>query len=241
MVDRLLHAPVAKTEAQIRQDLKTAHRLVARYDLDDLVWNHISARCLDDQTEDCCDLPSDTYLITPGGVHFSQVRTEDFVFDSVDETGNLIHSGIYEARTDVRCIIHTHAPAIMIVSVLEDGFKFLTQDSAPFYNRIGYHDWEGLHCSDVEKSRIAENLGPDGIALIMRNHGATIVGRSIQEAWVRLYYLDRCCRVQIEAMKTGAKLRECPEDLLLHAQGQIEKFFPHGKYEWRALSRLVDN
>lgn len=241
MVDRLFYAPVAQTEAQIRQDLQMAHRLLARYGFDDLVWNHVSARCIDDQTEDCCDLPSDTYLITPGGMHFSEIRSEDFVFDSVDEPGNIIHSGIYAARPDVRCVIHTHTLAIMTVSVLKQGFMFLTQDSAPFYKRIGYHDWEGLSCSDVEKDRIAASLGPDGIALIMRNHGATVVGRSIQEAFVRLYYLDRCCRVQVEAMKCGGEIIPCCEELLEHAGDQIERYFPHGKYEWAALTRLVEN
>mmetsp|Transcript_9642 Transcript_9642/g.10982 ORF Transcript_9642/g.10982 Transcript_9642/m.10982 type:complete len:322 (+) Transcript_9642:200-1165(+) len=240
MVDRLFYAPVATTEEQIRDDLKTAHRLMAKFNYDDLVWNHISARCLYEQSEDCCDLPLDSFLITPGGMHFSEVRADDFVFDTIDECGNIIHSGIYKSRPDIRSIIHTHTPAIMTVSVLKNGFKFLTQDSAPFFNKIGYHDWEGLHCSEYEKERIAENLGTDGIALFMRNHGATVVGRSIQEAWVRTYYLDRCCQVQLAAMATGDELIECPEDLLEHAQKQVESFFPHGKYEWRALTRLVD-
>ena len=39
MIDRILHAPVATTEGQIRKDLSTAHRLMARYGFDDLCWN----------------------------------------------------------------------------------------------------------------------------------------------------------------------------------------------------------
>jgi ribulose-5-phosphate 4-epimerase/fuculose-1-phosphate aldolase len=240
MADRIFQSDVARTESQIRHDLKIAHRLIARYGMDDLVWNHISARCLDEQTADCCELPSSSYLITPGGMHFSEIRAEDLVFDSIEESGNVIHSGIYQARPDVRCIIHIHTPAIMVVSVLEEGFKFLTQDSAPFYKRIGYHKYEGIHSADDEKDRISASLGKDGIALIMRNHGATVVGRSIQEAWVRTYYLDRCCKVQIDAMRTGGKLIECSDELLVHAQKQIDKYFPHGKFEWGALKRLVD-
>jgi len=231
MVDRIFQSDVARTENEIRHDLKVAHRLIAKYGMDDLVWNHISARCLDDQTADCCELPSTSYLITPGGMHFSEVRSEDLVFDTLEESGNVIHSGIYQKRPDVRCIIHIHTPAIMAVSVLKEGFKFLTQDSAPFYNRLGYHAYEGLHTADEEKCRIADSLGKDGIAIIMPNHGATVVGRSIQETWVRTYYLDRCCQVQIAAMSTGSEILECSEDLLVHAQEQIERYFPHGKYE----------
>ena len=174
-------------------------------------------------------------------MHFSEVSPEDLVFDSTEESGNVIHSGVYAHRPDVVSVIHAHTIPVMAVSALKDGFKYLTQDAATFYGRLGYHDWEGLHNSEEEKERIAANLGPHGVALILRNHGAVVVGRSIQEAWVRYYYLDRCCRVQLEAMKSGGQLIECPMDMLKHAAEQKERFFPDGRYEWPALTRLVEN
>jgi len=215
---------------------------MARYGWDDLVWNHISARCgatADSEEEDCCDIDPTSYLITPGGLHFSEIRDEDLVFDSIDESGNILHSGIYAKRPDVRAIIHAHTPAAMAVGVLESGFTHLVQDSAAFYNKIGYHDWEGLHTSEEEKDRVAKNLGK-GDVLFLRNHGAVVVGRSIQEAFVKYYYLERCCRVQLDAMSAGTKLRPMPPEMMEHAASQLEKYFPHGKYEWRALSRLVE-
>jgi len=242
MIDRILHSPAASTEQQIRKDLSVAHRLMARYGWDDLCWNHISARCGSIGQEDqCCDISPDIYLITPGGMHFSEVMPEDLVFDSTEESGNVIHSGIYAHRPDVVSVIHAHTVATMAISALKGGFKFLTQDSAVFYNKIGYHDWEGVLGSEEEKERIAANLGKNGAALILRNHGAVVVGRSIQEAWVRFYYLDRGCRVQLEAMKSGGELIECPPEMLIHAAEQKERFFPDGRYEWPAMTRLVEN
>jgi ribulose-5-phosphate 4-epimerase/fuculose-1-phosphate aldolase len=242
MIDRILHAPVASTEGQIRKDLSVAHRLMAKYGFDDLCWNHISARCGNvGQEEDCCDITPDNYLITPGGMHFSEVMPEDLVFDSTEESGNVIHSGIYAHRPDVVSVIHAHTIPTMAVSAMKCGFKFLTQDSAGFYGKLGYHQWEGNLGSEEEKERVAEELGKNGVALFLRNHGVVVVGRSIQEAWVRFYYLDRCCRVQLEAMKTGAELIECPPDMLKYAAEQKERFFPDGRYEWPALTRLVEN
>ncbi|KAH9250920.1 hypothetical protein BASA81_011308 [Batrachochytrium salamandrivorans] len=241
MIDRIITCPVANTEAQIRKDLTVAHRLMPRYHFDDLCWNHISARCGNiGQDENCCDLTPDTYLITPGGLHFSEVAPEDLVFDSTEESGNVIHSGIYQHRPDVVSIIHAHTPATMAVSTLKAGFKFLTQDSATFYNKIGYHDWEGVLGSEEEKERIAANLGKTGVALFLRNHGVVTVGRSVQEAWVRLYYLDRCCRLQLDVMSTGGEFLECPKEMLAHAAEQKERFFPDGRYEWPSLTRLIE-
>ena len=45
MTDRIFFSPRATSEIEIRNDLRTAHRLCARYGFDDLVWNHMSARC----------------------------------------------------------------------------------------------------------------------------------------------------------------------------------------------------
>ena len=146
------------------------------------------------QDKNCCDISPDNYLITPGGMHFSEVEPEvreenknkkliinqDLVFDSTEESGNVIHSGIYQQRPDVVSIIHAHTIATMAISALKGGFKFLIQDSAEFYGKLGYHDWEGLHDSEQEKERVSANLGKNGVALILRNHGAVVVGNDFK-------------------------------------------------------------
>lgn len=40
-------------------------------------------------------------------------------------------------------------------------------------------------------------------------------------------------------MATGGELLECSGELLNHAKAQLEENFPHGKFEWRSLARLV--
>jgi len=242
MIDRILYATKATTEHAIREDLRICHRLIAKFGLDELTWNHVSARCAAtaDDEEDCCDLSPDTYLITPGGLHFSEIRSEDLVFDTTEEPGNIIHSGIYAARPDIRSIIHVHTPYTQAVGVLKEGFMFLNQDSAAFYNKIGYHEWEGVHTSEEEKDRIVDNLGPEGMVLFLRNHGVVVCGRTIQEAFVKLYYLEKACKLQMDVLATNREFVECSESLLLHAQKQQEKLYPHGKFEWRALKKLAE-
>ena len=241
MIDRMMVSPVATTEKAIRRDLATAHRFLEMATITDgTIWNHASARSVARPgDENCCDISPTSYLITPGGMHFNEITPEDLVFDSIEESGNPLHSGIYEHRPDVVSIVHVHSIPIMAISAMKCGFKFLTQDSATFYNRIGYHDWQSHLEAEEEKERVAADLGPNGVALILRNHGAVTVGRSIQEAVVRMYYLDRMCRVQLAAMSAHAELIECDPKQLAEAAKQKERFFPDGKYEWPALTRLV--
>ena len=75
----------------------------------------------------------------------------------------------------------------------------------------------------------------------MRHHGAVTTGRTLSEAWVRYYYLDRICRVQCEAAAAGGSCLQPSKALLAHAAEQIRTDWPFGKYEWGMLTRLGEN
>jgi hypothetical protein len=54
-----------------------------------------------------------------------------------------------------------------------------------------------------------------------------------------MYYLERSCKVQMQVMASGAKFRVLPAEVCRNAAAQYE-LFPHGKYEWPALLRLLE-
>lgn len=103
-------ARIRAEEKALRYDLAVAHRLSAKYDMDMLVWNHISARF----RTGC--------LITPGRKMWSKVNPEDLVYSSTNVTADIIHDAIYSARPDIKAIIHMHTPAATAISCLEEGF-----------------------------------------------------------------------------------------------------------------------
>lgn len=82
---------------------------------------------------------------------------------------------------------------------MEGGLQLLTQDSSAYVGHVAYHDWEGVSDDYDEKGRLAAALGPTAHTLIMRHHGAVTCGATVAEAWVRYYYLDRICTVQVAA------------------------------------------
>ena len=171
-------------EEILRDDLSCAHWLCHRFKMDDLVWNHISARFETD------------YLITPGDLMWDMIEPQDLVRSSGNITANVIHQAIYESRPDIKAIVHLHTPAVVAVSCLEMGFIPLSQDGAKFGpGSISYHKWEGISDDTEEQKSIQESLGSTALNLIMHNHGACCMGDSVGAAWVRAWYLEKCCRL----------------------------------------------
>lgn len=231
---RKLRPPWSRAEQAVREDLAAAHALSAHFGFDELVWNHISARR---------EPGSETLLITSGTHHFDEVRAARGLVVSgsgnANITADVIHSAIYRGRPDVGAIVHHHTCATTSVACLADGLAFPTQDAAAFYGKVAYHDWEGVSDDYDECARIQAALGPTAHTLIMRNHGAITTGRTVAEAWVRYFYLERICRLQLATL--GQRLTRPSESVLQHAAAQFDgdSPFAHGRMEWPALRRLA--
>ena len=221
---------------QWRADLAAAHALSAHFGFDELVWNHISARR---------EPGSETLLITSGTHHFDEVRAARGLVVSgsgnANITADVIHSAIYRGRPDVGAIVHHHSTAVVAVSCMRSGFRYLTQDAAAFYGKVAHYDWGGVSDDYDECARIAAALGPTAHTLIMRNHGACTVGRTVGEAWVRYFYLERCCRYQM-AVLNAPSLVEPDAAVLAHAAAgwAQDSTSCHGHMEWAALRRQAE-
>src|SRR5204862_2958032 len=107
---------------------------------------------------------------------------------------------------------HVHTWASMAVSCLECGLLPITQTAMRFL-KIGYHDYCGVVLNVAEQESLVRDLGA-GEALILRNHGALVVGRTIGEAFNWMHRLEVSCRSQLAAMACNAKLVPVSEAVL---------------------------
>ncbi len=232
--------PYSDEEWQMRVDLAACYRLADRFGYSDIVWNHITARVPGADNH---------FLISRFGLRFDEITASNLVTldqsgnvidgpDDINVTGYIIHRGIYTARHDIACVMHTHTPYGLAVSALEGGLQPVIQDAMMFYNRIAYHDYRGLSTDVSESEQLATELGSNN-AMILRNHGLLTAGAAVGNAFIRMYYLERACRAQIESFGTGQAVRIPAADVCEHAAQQF-KHFPPGKYEWPALIRLLD-
>ncbi len=235
-------------EWQARVDLAACYRLVDLYGLSDMMANHISAH-----------VPGEpgAFLINAYGMMYEEITASSLIkvnlageilakpdFGALDyginRAGYVIHSAIHEARPEVACVIHTHAWASMAVSALDCGLLPITQTAMRFL-KIGYHAYQGVVLDEAEKASLLADLG-DGEALILRNHGALTVGRSIGEAFNWMHRLELACRSQLAAMATGAALRAVPQQVLEATWNNYQRGTrrPYGLMEWPALLRKLD-
>jgi len=241
-----LHNHVSDSEWKVRVDLAACYRLVARYGWNDLIYNHITARVPGDDEH---------YLINPFGLSYSEVTASclckidadgNVIFKpegdfEISYAGFVIHSAIHTARPDIRCILHTHTPAGMAVSAMECGLLPLNQTSLRFHGRIAYHDYEGPSIDLDERQRLVRDLGEHD-AMVMRNHGLITCGRSVAEAFNMMYWLERSCVTQVQAMASGAKLVLPPPEVSART---AELYRPgvrrvYGEIEWPAMLRDLD-
>ena len=239
---------ISEAEWLIRRDLAALYRLVAHYRWTDFIYTHISARLPG---------PEHHFLINKYGVNFHEMRASDLV--RIDLDGNIvedtgksardvnaagftIHSAIHMARPDLICVVHTHSAAGIAVSAMKEGLLPLSQHAMKFYNRLAYHDYEGVALDLEERARLVRDLGQHK-AMILRNHGLLAGGTSVPEAFHQLYMLERACAAQVAALSCGRELVIPREAVCQHVSDQFKSFEQddaHYAMLWNAALRLIE-
>ena len=241
---RSLQDKVSAEEWQTRIELAAAYRLAAHYGWTMMIYNHISARIPGHDGQ---------FLLNPFGLHYSEVTASNLVkidingkvIDGspykVNEAGFTIHSAVHAARHDVAAVMHTHTEAGTALSCLDVGLLPLNQDAMVFYNRVAYHDFEGIALDLDERGRIVKDLGSH-YSMILKNHGLLTCGRTVGEAFTFMYQLEHVCRVQLRAMATGHKLPQPAPDVCEKTAMQFNcnKGTPAGTDEWPHWLRMMD-
>lgn len=235
-------------EWQARLDLAACYRLVDLYGLSDMMANHISSH-----------VPGEpgAFLINPYGMMYEEITASSLIKVNlagdilaspdfgelnygINRAGYVIHSAVHEARPEVACVIHTHSWASMAVSALQCGLLPITQTAMRFL-KVGYHDYQGVVLDDAEKASLIADLG-QGEALILRNHGALVVGRTVGEAFNWMHRLELACHSQLAAMACNTPFVEVPQPVLEATWNNYQRGTrrPYGLMEWPGLLRKLD-
>jgi ribulose-5-phosphate 4-epimerase/fuculose-1-phosphate aldolase len=239
----------SRTEAELRVQLAACYRLVAHFGMDDLIYNHISARVPG---------PEHHFLINPYGLLFSEVTASCLVKIDLDgnkvepsdfevnRAGFVIHSAVHAGRPDALCVLHTHSDAGTAIAALPNGLAPVSQFAMRYQGHTGFHDYEGVALGTDERERLVRDLGTHH-TLVLRNHGVLTVGRTIPEAFILMYYFEKAARVQLLAqsgLAQGERLVLPAPEVSELASRQFNDFhgdiLPPGTREWPAFMRLLE-
>lgn len=203
----------SESEWAARCELAACYHLFDFHGWREMIFNHISLR-----------VPGSAhhYLMNPYGLNYDEVTASNLV--KVDAVGNsvepgpyrgnpagfAIHGAIHAARSDARCVIHTHTTAGMAIAGKSEGLRHDDFYGALLYGRIAYHEFEGITVRADESQRLVGSIGDKHYA-ILRNHGLLVMGPDVATAFFRYWGLQRACEVQVAAASMGGADRVVPD------------------------------
>ncbi len=121
----------------------------------------------------------------------------------------VIHGEILRARPDVNAVVHHHAPAILPFCVTDEklvpimGLGSTMGTTVPLWDsQDEFGDTPMVLTTKEQGASLARTLGPHAMVL-MRRHGATVVGGSLKEAVFRSIYTHRNAELLLRAKALG--------------------------------------
>ncbi|XP_040915212.1 alpha-adducin isoform X1 [Toxotes jaculatrix] len=246
-----------KGEKLLRCKLAAFYRLADLFGWSELIYNHLTVRVNSDQ---------ERFLIVPFGLLYSEVTASSLVKINlqgeivdrgstnlgVNQAGFTLHSAIYAARPDVKCIVHVHTPAGAAVSAMKCGLLPISPEALSL-GEVTYHDYHGILVDEEESILIQRNLGPNSKVLILRNHGLVSVGETVEEAFYYIHNLVTACEIQVRTLASAGG----PDNLVMLDPGKYKSRprvpepvgdgssahpkWQVGEQEFEALMRMLDN
>ena len=216
------------SEENLRIDLAAAFRLIHELNMHESVANHLSAAVSADGKQ---------FLMNRRWMHFSNVTASNLqllnsndatVMDSdqaPDASAWTIHGNLHRVLPKAKVILHLHSTYATVLSTLKDPRILpIDNNTARFYERIAYDtNFGGIATSEAEGQRIVATLA-DKKALMMGNHGVTVIGETVAEAFESLYYLEKACKTMVLAYATGQELNVLPHELALETAQSWDEF-----------------
>jgi ribulose-5-phosphate 4-epimerase/fuculose-1-phosphate aldolase len=246
-----MNAPTSSTELSaddmqsLRVDLAAAFRLTAQFEWHESVGNHFSAAISSDGRR---------FLMNPRWRHFGEMRASDLLLldaadqdvmtrpNAPDPSAWTIHGSVHRECPEVRVLLHCHPPyATALASLKDPDIKPIDQNTARFFGKLGVDlGFGGIADDAAEGKRLAAAFGNKS-ALIMGNHGVSVSGRTVAEAFEELYFVERAAKVLVLAYSTGQPLNVMPDDLAQKtAEGWLpysDQAFAHFEYLKRQLDK----
>ena len=240
-----LQRPAQMSEAEwaIRCELAAVYHVNQLLGWTDTINTHMSVRVPGEPNH---------FLINNYGEMFDEITASSLVKMDIDgnvlspggkfnNAGFIIHSGVYKARPDANCVLHTHTRAGAGVSLLAKGLRPISQDVLAVYDDIAYHTY-GVPATVEECEELGKTCA-HGSCVVLLNHGLLTLGETVHGAMMRMYSLERACELELISRQLGEEPVAIDPYVIGKAKERMQKRRATNEYglaEWRGLVRQAE-
>ena len=195
--------------ADIRYELAIANRMVAHEGVLD-AFGHISVRHPEDPNRYFLSRSRSPELVEPADLYEFDLDSEPVTPPPLAMySERVIHGEIFKARPDVNAVCHHHSPDILPYCITGEPLAVVYHLGAvigahvPFWDsQDEFGDTNLLVRKPEEGASLARALGEHNMVL-MRRHGATVVGGNLRQVVFRTIYSCRNAEYQTAAKLIG--------------------------------------
>ena len=201
--------PVPNKLDEAREQVARANRMIANEGVLD-AFGHVTIRHPSDPGRYLMSRSRAPELVEPDDIY--EFTLDSQIIKPIDARlygERVIHGEIYKARPEVNAVCHHHAPSILPFCISGAELKPVYHlgatigEKAPFWDsRDEFGDTNLIVAKPEEGASLARALGPHWIVL-MRRHGATVAGKTLEELAFRTIYIARNAAMQIQAHTLG--------------------------------------
>ena len=215
-------------EAQLRDDVATANRILERVGLSS-AFGHASARIPGTNT---FFLPTRRSPGLAQAANLLRIDTDGKVLEGDGEPNSefWIHARIYAARPDVGGVVHAHPPACVCLTQIGEPHRVVHNQGGIFADGIPEYSRIGLIRTRELGELLAKALG-ERSAVMMRGHGISTAYGDVRSATVAACYLEESASMQLRmlaaaggnASRIRAYTREEAESLRDQVTGSVAR------------------
>jgi L-fuculose-phosphate aldolase len=189
-----------KTEYELRQELVSICQHLYQREFIVATDGNVSIRC------------QEGILITPSGIHKGFIRADDII--RIDRSGQKIrgsrapssetrmHTAVYEARDDVRAVIHAHPPAAIALSLANISLaQCLLPEVVLALGGIPTTEYATPGTGEI--SAVIGFYASRYDAMILDRHGSLTLGKDLMTAFNRLETLEHAAKITLLARQAG--------------------------------------
>lgn len=229
--------PPVGVELTERQKLACLHRILAGIGFNENMAGHVT------MTAD----PRGNVWASPWGLWWDEVHASDLCLVSPDgdvlegswdvSPAIFVHTELHRTRPDARVIVHNHPYHATLLATLGRLPEITNQAACMFDGDLALVDeYQGQVLDRDASVWLAERVGSAN-GVILANHGALVIGASVEEATYRAATFDRMCRLTADALISGIPTREIAPE---HRAALKDAFRTHAlDAYWNGALRLL--